>query len=173
MKASHHTAEKLNQIFSFSIEKMTALLIVSMLFFLASCDHNVVFEKNEKIEKGVWKAANPFTMEFDVSDTVRLHNFYINLRNGEEYPFSNIFLFVAMEFPNGKKSVDTLECPLADPTGRWYGSGLGDLYDSRILFKERKQFPLAGHYKVEIAQAMRTEELKGIYDIGFRVTSSQ
>jgi gliding motility-associated lipoprotein GldH len=144
-----------------------------MCVVLTSCDTNVVFEENTPVAGASWKAKDGVNFEFDVTDTVRLHNFYINLRNGEEYAYSNLYLFVEMEFPNGKKSIDTLNCPLADPTGRWYGSGLGDIFDNRILYRERKQFPLAGRYKVSIFQAMRTEELHGIYDVGFRVTTSQ
>ena len=148
-------------------------LTLPFLLLIVACDNEVVFEKNQPIDQGKWRASQPVSVEFDIKDTVTLHNFYINLRNGEEYPYSNIFLFIAMEFPNGKKSVDTLECPLADQSGRWYGSGLGDLYDNRIIFKQRKQFPLAGHYKVDIYQAMRTEELNGVYDVGFRLSAAK
>jgi gliding motility-associated lipoprotein GldH len=147
-------------------------MTVASALALTSCDEGVVFESNQSIEGGVWKNNTPVSFEFDIKDTVALNNFYINLRNGEEYPFSNLFLFVEMEFPNGKKSVDTLECPLAAPNGEWYGSGLGDIFDNRIIFKERKQFPLEGHYKVNIQQAMRSAEIEGIYDVGFRVAKS-
>lgn len=112
----------------------------------------------------------PVIFEFDINDTVSLHNFYVTLRNQERYAFSNIFLFVSLEFPNGKLNIDTLNCPLADAEGRWYGSGLGDLYDNRIIFKERRKFPMAGHYRVSIQQAMRTNQLEGIADVGFRLS---
>jgi gliding motility-associated lipoprotein GldH len=64
-----------------------------------------------------------------------------------------------------------LECPLADQLGNWYGSGLGSIFDNRVLFRERKKFPLSGHYKVDIHQAMRTDALEGIYDVGFRLAT--
>lgn len=136
---------------------------------LASCDEQVLFEENKAIDGGTWGARDAVTFEFDVDDTVRLHNFYVNIRNGEEYPYSNLFLFVEMEFPNGKKSVDTLDCPLADPQGKWLGSGIGKLYDQRILYRSRVRFPLTGHYRVDIRQAMREDPVAGIYDAGFRV----
>jgi gliding motility-associated lipoprotein GldH len=147
-------------------------LVLLLALFFTACDEAVVFEANMPIERGKWESAKGALYEFDIKDTVALHNFYINLRNGEEYPYSNIFLFIEMEFPNGKKSVDTLECTLAAPDGKWYGSGLGDIYDNRIIYKERKQFPLEGHYKVNIQHAMRTDVLDGIYDIGFRVATA-
>lgn len=137
---------------------------------LSSCDSsNVVFERNTSLPGATWSAAHPVLFEFEASDTITLHNMYINLRHGEGYPYSNIYMFVDLEFPNGKHSIDTLECTLADPTGRWLGKGLGDVYESRYLFKHRKSFPMSGHYKVAVNYAMRPPEMKEIYDIGFRL----
>ena len=148
----------------------TFLFSISLL--LISCDDKVIFEENADIESGVWNIKDGKSFEFDIQDTNSLFNFYVNVRNGEEYAYSNLFVFVEMEFPNGKKSIDTLECPLADAYGNWYGRGLGKIFDNRILFRERKRFPLSGHYKVGIYQAMRTDDLPGIYDVGFRLAKS-
>ncbi len=140
---------------------------------LSSCDDNLVFEQNTEIEDSVWNWNSPVSYDFNIEDTVRLHDFYINLRNGSDYEYSNIYLFVTLYFPNGKKSVDTLECFLADPMGGWYGSGIGDVYDNRFLYKQRKAFPLAGEYSVSINQAMREENLGSIHDVGFRLSLSK
>jgi len=136
---------------------------------LSACDNKRVFDQSVPIRDGRWAAKQVLDFEFELADTVALHNLYISLRNGEEYPYSNLYLFVELEFPNGKKSIDTIECPLADAQGKWYGSGLGRIYDQRILYRSRVQFPLSGHYRVEVRQAMREEELQGIHDVGFRV----
>lgn len=138
-----------------------------------SCEHNIVFEENTAISGAIWKEKEPVHFEFDVKDTTTLHNFYVNLRNGENYPYSNLYVFVELEFPNGKKSVDTVECFLADKTGKWLGSGLGDIYDNRFLYQQRKQFPISGRYRLNIYQGMRTTELQGINDVGFRLTQVQ
>jgi gliding motility-associated lipoprotein GldH len=149
-----------------------AIATLFVLWMLTSCEAPPVFEENKPIVDAKWNEKQPVQFEFDIQDTVRLHNFYINVRNGENYAYSNLYLFVEMEFPNGKLAIDTLSCPLADATGKWYGSGLGDIYDNRIIYRERKQFPLAGHYRVSIYQAMRNENLEGIYDIGFRLSTA-
>ena len=145
-----------------------ALVGCSLLW---SCSDDAVFDGTTEIPSGYWASGEPVTFDFDTQDTVRLYDFYITLRNGEEYPFSNIFLFVDLEFPNGKHSLDTVECMLADPQGRWYGSGTGSRYYNRIRWgaKSKKAFPLAGDYSISIQQAMRTDELSGIYDVGFRL----
>lgn len=147
----------------------TRLLWLLVILVFTSCDSTVIYEQNQAIDNATWKASEKVQFEFEMKDTTTLHNFYINLRNGENYPFSNIYVFVEMEFPNGKKSIDTVECYLADPTGKWIGSGTGSIYDNRFLYQHGKQFPLSGRYKVNIQQGMRVEELTGIYDVGFRV----
>jgi len=149
------------------------MLMCAILLFFTSCDTKLAFEENKAIENAVWRANAPAHFEFEMKDTLALHNFYVNLRNGENYAYSNIFLFVEMEFPNGKKSIDTVACSLADPTGKWKGTGMGDIYDNRFLYQENKQFPLAGRYKVDIFQGMRVDELEGIYDVGFRLARSK
>jgi len=152
------------------MKNWTFIFLLSSLL-LVGCDQNVVFENNIMISPDGWKQDEVVQFEWDITDTISLHNFYVSIRNGEGYKYSNIFLFVSMEFPNGKMSVDTIDCPLADADGHWLGSGLGDLYDNRIIFKERKKFPMAGHYRITIQQAMREENLEEIHDVGFRLST--
>ena len=153
-----------------TMNKFFFLLFTAVMVGFVSCNQGLVFEKSQEIPNATWDMNAPVSFEFDINDTVSLHNFYVTLRNQERYAFSNIFLFVSLEFPNGKLNIDTLNCPLADAEGRWYGSGLGDLYDNRIIFKERRKFPMAGHYRVSIQQAMRMDQLEGIADVGFRLS---
>lgn len=152
------------------MSRVVLALLTTLIVLLTSCDSSVVFEENKPIEKAVWKAEAPVLFEFETKDTTTLHNFYINMRNGENYPYSNIFFFVETEFPNGKKSVDTVECFVADNTGKWIGTGSGDIHDNRFLYQHGKQFPIAGRYRIAVKQGMRVAELEGVYDIGFRLS---
>ncbi|MFM7770709.1 MAG: gliding motility lipoprotein GldH [Bacteroidota bacterium] len=154
--------------------KRLSFFILGIAIVFSACSDEAVYEGNKEMESGKWDNQNAATFEFDVTDTVNLHDFFIDVRNGEEYEFSNLNVFIEMEFPNGKLAVDTLECPMADQYGNWLGrGGLGDLYDNRIIYKAKKQFPIAGHYKVSIHQAMRVNPLVGIYDVGFRLAKSK
>ena len=147
--------------------------LFTMASIVASCDSDVVFEENKSIDGGQWDKTNAINFEFEIADTNTLHNIFINLRNGENYPFSNLYLFAELEFPNGKKATDTLQCFLADQTGKWLGSGLGDIYDHRLIYKERKQFPMTGNYRLSLRQGMRTDKLEGIRDVGIRLTQTE
>lgn len=134
-----------------------------------SCDEEAVFEQNQAITDGIWNADQRLSFPFQISDTISYHNFYLNLRNSGDYEYSNLYVFVHTYFPNGKSSKDTVECLLADPSGRWMGSGLGDLVEHQILFKYRRRFPLAGDYRIELEHAMRRDPLEGVVDAGIRI----
>jgi gliding motility-associated lipoprotein GldH len=74
-----------------------------------------------------------------------------------------------MRYPDGRFRTDTVEMILADPSGKWKGSGIGDLFDRRMLYMQDVLLPDTGMYQVIIKQAMRPMRLKGIQDIGFRL----
>jgi gliding motility-associated lipoprotein GldH len=140
---------------------------------LSSCDKSRIFEENKAIPESGWDSSNVVSFQVDITDPATPANFYVNVRNADGYPYSNLFLFVTTKFPNGKKATDTLECTLADENGKWLGKGVGDIYDNRIPFKRNVRFPLAGTYTFDIMQGMRTNNVPLIMDIGLRIEKSE
>jgi gliding motility-associated lipoprotein GldH len=139
------------------------------ILILASCNSNVVFEKNVKIPDYRWDLNNVVALDVDMKDTINLHNIYINVRNASGYQFSNLFLFLTTKTPKGESARDTVELILADPSGKWLGSGMGDIWDNRILFKKDFRFAESGLWHFELAQAMRVNPLPQIMDVGLRI----
>lgn len=140
-----------------------------LLMFFASCDSKRIFEKNIEITGNKWDVAQKIKFEVNITDTVSGNNVLINIRHVGFYPYSNLFIFINTTFPNGKTTRDTVECLLADERGKWFGSGLGDLWDARILFKRNVRFSQSGNYTFEFEQAMRVEQLPGVMDVGLRI----
>jgi gliding motility-associated lipoprotein GldH len=93
----------------------------------------------------------------------------MNVRNNEEYPYSNIYFFINTILPDGKSARDTIECILANVRGKWLGKGMGSLKESNHLIRNNLHFPNSGTYRMEIEQAMRIDELTGIKDIGIEL----
>jgi len=147
------------------------ILLCSLLF--SSCDNNRIFEENKKIPAEGWSSSNVLKFDVNISDVETPTNFYINVRNADGYPYNNLFLFIKTTFPNGKMSNDTLECILADENGKWLGSGMGDIYDNQIPFKKNVRFPVAGIYKFEMQQGMRSDVIPLIMDIGLRIEKTE
>jgi gliding motility-associated lipoprotein GldH len=149
------------------------LLFFSICFIINGCDPGRVYEKNIKIPDGIWKADEPVRFEVTVEDTVSAHNLYINVRNTSLYPMSNLYLFVTTTAPSGHGVKDTVEITLADEKGKWLGSGLGDIWDLQQPYKQNVRFAQRGKYTFVFEQAMRTEHLPFIIDVGLRVEKAE
>ncbi len=130
-------------------------------------DHNTAITNNS------WYRLKSVTESVTITDTLQKHNFYVNIRNNNKYPYSNIYLFINTKFPSGKTSRDTVECILADAEGKWLGKSSGDISDHRILIKQGVRFPMSGLYTFEIEHAMRVENLQGITDVGLRIEKAE
>ena len=144
-------------------------LIVTL--FLSSCGKSAFFEENQHIASDTWKQGDTLYYKVLVTDTTHYFDFYLNMRNSTDYRYRNLYLFINTKFPGGGIARDTVECILAAADGKWYGKGMGDIKDSRILFKKAVRFPHAGTYLIGIEQAMREKRLVGISDVGLRIES--
>lgn len=151
--------------------KITAILII--VLGLVSCDTNKVYEEYIEVEGGVWQKENIASFKFEAKDTTMPHNLYINIRNTGEYAYSNLYLFVTLKGPDGNLLKDTLNCQLADKSGKWLGKGIGDLWDLQMPYIGGFKFAQKGEYIFSLQQAMRVENgLNGITDVGLRVETA-
>ena len=145
-----------------------------MLFsvILISCEKNIFFQETRKIDKEKWLTNQPCDFKVGVSDIHRTYNFSVNIRNTSDYKYSNLFVFLETYYPGGTVSVDTLECKLAQPDGKWLGTGFGRIKYLSIPLKQAVRFPRAGTYKFKIYQAMRGD-VEGIIDVGLRIENNE
>jgi gliding motility-associated lipoprotein GldH len=158
----------------------TYVLLLATFLLFAACDASGVFDQYQSLEENVWSQGNPVEFEFQVSDTLTQNQLYINIRNNKEYAYSNLFIITHLNLPNGKKIVDTLEYAMADQMGEFLGSGISEIKESKLWYKENYTFPVNGNYKLSIHQAMRSngsvegvKALEGVTDVGFRIEKAQ
>ena len=148
-------------------------VLALMAVALTSCGPEAVYQKMSAITNSEWVKETSFSHEVDMSNESGLMDLNLEIRHAGDYPYSNLYVFLRSEFPDGKARVDTIECLLARPTGEWYGSGLGDLYSLSIPFRKNVQFNQQGVYKIELSHGMRQDTLEGITDIGITMYSSE
>ncbi len=140
---------------------------------LAACDGSVYYDESRSVNEHGWLPQDTLTFDVDVDDTVHLFNFLVEVRNSVEYPYSNTFLFINTTFPDGSVAYDTMECPLADPEGRWLGKRTGRYVDARYRLRGGSaRFPMTGRYRFAVTNGMRDSAISGIKDIGLRVEYS-
>jgi gliding motility-associated lipoprotein GldH len=154
-----------------SFKKATTFLSLGILLIVIfeGCSRSLVFEDHHSITNASWKTEDTLKFRVNINDTVTPFTFYFNIRNTAKYGFSNLFLFVTTQYPNGNFSRDTVECWLAAPDGRWLGKGIGRLKDSEFVFRNNVRMPRNGTYIFCVNQAMRHSPLKGIADVGLRI----
>lgn len=145
------------------------LLVAGCMLFLWACQGDVVFQDQQAIPGLSWHYENGLAFEAPIHDTLSLHKMYLDIRNSTDYRYSNLFVFMDIEFPDGRVLRDTLECVLADRRGQWTGRGFGQMRFNRFLFRDDVWFPLKGTYTFRLYHGMRDDELQGISDAGIRI----
>ncbi len=145
---------------------------ILLLAGIVSCDRKRVFESYLKLDTKGWNKDSVVVFNVPLTDTLKNHNLYINIRNKGDYPYSNLWLFLTIGSPDGKMRTDTVEFSLAEASGRWKGSGIGGLHDNQILYKSSVFFPRKGNYIFKLKQGMRDNVLPGISEIGIRLETT-
>lgn len=150
-------------------------LLVFLVLGFTSCDSNRVFDEYQSVPNQ-WHKDSVIEFNIIAPDSIKPYDLFVNLRNTSEYKYSNLFLIVEMNFPNGKRVKDTLEYQMAKPNGEFLGTGFSDVKENKLWYKEAVVFLEGGEYKVNIQHAMRengkvkgVEKLEGITDVGFRI----
>lgn len=153
-------------------------LVICLIVLVVSCDANQVFDEYKSVPNQ-WQKDAVIEFNFSAPDTIKPYNLFVNVRNTNDYKFSNLFLIVEMDYPNGKVTKDTLEYQMAKPSGELLGKGFTDVKENKLWFKGFDSsflFSENGSYKVAIQHAMRVNgdvkginQLEGVTDIGFRI----
>ena len=158
--------------------KNRIFIFLSCCTFFCSCDSDRIYDEYKSVPNQ-WHKDSIISFKVTPPDSINNYNLFVNLRNTNDYKYSNLFLIVEMDYPNGKIVKDTLEYKMADPSGKFLGTGFTDVKENKLWYKGHEKpfiFNEMGEYKIQIQHAMRQngqvngiENLEGITDIGFRI----
>lgn len=154
------------------INKEALICLLLLVLSLYSCDSTKLYDEYANIPDEGWSLKD--TVQFDLvipEGELQAYDYLIGLRNNNDYLYANIFFYVIIKESNGLQITDTLQYLLAEPSGKWLGSGVGEIKHNLLIYKEQ-QMLRAGKYSVSIVHGMRDEVLQGIEDVGFRVERS-
>lgn len=144
------------------------VFFLTSLLSLASCANSDEIYMTSV--DGLWKKNEAKKIDFEVRDATSPKNLIFVIRNNNDYPYSNLFLISTIKGEKNKViKIDTLQYILAQPNGEWLGSGMGDVKELLVQYKNTYKFPSQGKYQIEIKHGMRTNELKGIEDLGVKI----
>jgi len=153
------------------------LLLTGLL--LSGCGNGPLYSDFQSLENGVWNKDNIIEFKTPELQSDEVYQMYINIRNDNTYPYSNLYLITELEYPGGETFIDTLEYAMAEADGSWLGKGYGSIKENKLWYKENINFPVTGVYTIRIEQAMRKNgsvegvgELMGITDVGLEIESN-
>ena len=153
---------------------MRNLFLISITLFLLSCNQPAVFEGYKSFENQEWNTDSLASFDYIITDTISTYKLVLNVRYSVEYEYQNLFLFVTSD-----SSRDTIELLLADKSGKWLGSGVGDIREIETLLAEGKSYSKKENKTIKIEQAMRygaaekITHLKFIDAIGISIVKEQ
>jgi gliding motility-associated lipoprotein GldH len=141
---------------------MRNLFLIGIIIMFISCDNITVFEEYKSFENQEWNTDSLVNFDYSITDTISTYKIILNLRHSVDYEYQNLFLFV-----NSEASRDTIELLLADKSGRWLGSGVGDIREFTLILIDDKIYPKQESKTVTIEQAMRYGSAEKIINLKF------
>jgi len=128
----------------------------------------MVYDRYDHITGGKWSWEEEKVFPVEIADTTGLHNIFLQVRHTVDYPMSNLYMFVRVEGPGGQQLKDTVNMILAEPDGKWRGSGPGKLRELQLLYRKQTRFAAPGTYIFTLEQGMRRPQVP-VTDVGIRI----
>jgi gliding motility-associated lipoprotein GldH len=146
------------------------LFTVAAMLFGGCNNGGAIIDQNTGIENQNWTYVNHVRFDAKVDNNRVTYSLYLNLRVNADYKYSNIFVLVTESGPGLPATTKRYEFTLAAKDGQWLGDGSGNLYNYQMPFVSDFKFPGQGTYTFLIEQNMRDNPLRGVSDVGLRIS---
>ena len=155
------------------MNRLVYILLAATMLTLAACDSNVMYNENKRINEQGWNMDDSLVFNLEADDTNSTYLCCLDIRNRNDYPYSNIYFFITTIYPDGSVAADTnIEFVLAERDGRWLGKENGRYVDGRYPFCYF-HFPQQGSYQFVVRHAMRDTLLPGIKNVGMHIERTE
>lgn len=150
--------------------KYPALILLFAIGF-ASCDKTRVYENVEELNGALWLADSVKTFDFTIDNDAQSYNLYINIRNGLEYPHSNIYVnYIISDSTDQVLDEELRNFQLFHPkSGYPFGNGSGNIFEHQFDLLADYTFPYNGNFSIRFEQYMRYDSLPEVYSVGVRI----
>lgn len=143
--------------------------LIPILFLLcAACNSSAVFEKYQELPDENWSRYNVLEFTANIPDS-GLYQVQLCLRHTTDYEMSNLWCFISTRSSLPTEIKDTLNLKIAEPDGRWLGKGRTIKTIEQNINRNPVMLP-RGQVVFRIEQGMRIDDMKGIKNVGLKVT---
>ncbi len=133
----------------------------------AACQSPAVFEQYEELPEECWSRYNPIEFKAQIPDS-GLYYVTLSIRHTTDFETANLWCFVSTDRPADRQLKDTVNLIIAEPDGRWLGTG-GSIKTVEQPLRRNPVVLPAGEVRFRIEQGMRIEEMQGVKNVGIRI----
>lgn len=148
--------------------KRNRYLAFLLVLLLSACGETPLYENTYSFDDKEWSRDEKPTFTFQIDDIEKEYDFTITLRTTTDYKYSNLWIFLKTETPEGISAREPFQIQITDETGAWIGNKMGSVVETPLSFSKRK-LPLKGEYKFTIEQGITQSTIDEVLDIGFRL----
>lgn len=144
------------------------LLLGVVLITASSCD-KPLYSGERPIAGSVWTYDNPLRFDWEVRDTQKLYDLWLEISHSPELSHQNVYVKVTTSFPNAPDQQQMLSLELLKPDGQPNGNCSSDDCTAYISLGQKLSFPSVGNYSLSLTQHSRRDSMPGIRSIGLEI----
>lgn len=134
------------------------LFLLTFIVF-ASCGDGWMYDKKYDISNKTWTYKDTLNFDFEIKDTFKIYNLYLEVTHDEVYPYQNLYLMTKTAFPTGERPSQRINIDLATNDGVWLGKKSGKSFTHRVDLQQNAYYNRPGKYTLTLAQYMRQDSL--------------
>jgi len=137
-------------------------MILSLFALFCSCGINYEAHVEKKFPDYGWTYNDSLSLDMNIVDTSMVYRLNLEIEHTPGFKNQNFYVFLRTKFPDGKQVGLPLSIEMADETGKWYGSCLGESCNLPIDLQDQVFFEQPGRYSITLRQYSRNDTLEGI-----------
>ncbi len=116
----------MNSVFSKAFGRSIGLLmLIFVLSGLTFCSGGPKYSEFRRLPLSGWAYGDTVSVTFPAADSVMTGMLCVALKHNDDYQFANLWIELTLPVADGSVRRDTVNIPMADVYGRWYGGGFG------------------------------------------------
>lgn len=145
-----------------SMKYLRGLYLGAFAILLSSCGGHV-YEEEVSFEGAEWPHSQVVEFEFEVDDTMKLHNMYLEIAHSAFYEYENLYCKIELTEVNGQPIDRVTSLELANgKTGDWFGTCSGEDCTYLLPLQTSSYFSTLGVHRMRLTQYTRKDTLPGI-----------
>ncbi len=154
------------------IKGLNLFYFLVFVIFLG-CKKNYLFEDSYVIESGEWTYQDTVDFKFEIKDTTKIYNLFLDFEHSTDYEFQNLYINIYTYFPSGKRIKELVSFELANKGGVWFGDCDAEQCKLEVPIQQNAFFSLPGNYVMTVEQYMRKSPLHGIRSIALKIEETE